>query len=75
MHTSVAELRYDRTAREAMVAIRVYSDDLAGAVPGANRAVADSALARYVRGGFARRPPGAPSRSNGRVWSERRTRW
>jgi uncharacterized protein DUF6702 len=53
MHTSVAELRYDGAAREAMVTIRVYPDDLAGAVPGAERAVADSALVGYVRARFA----------------------
>jgi hypothetical protein len=53
MHTSVAELRYDETARVATVAIRVYPDDLAGAVPGAERAVADSVLVRYVRARFA----------------------
>jgi hypothetical protein len=53
MHTSVAELRYDRATREAMVTIRVYSDDLAGAVPAAERAAADSALVRYVRARFA----------------------
>ena len=53
MHTSVAELRYDPRTREASVAIRVYPDDLAGAVPGAERAVADSALVRYVGARFA----------------------
>jgi hypothetical protein len=53
MHTSVAELRYDGSTREARVTIRVYPDDLAGAVPGAQGAVADSALVRYVRARFA----------------------
>jgi len=52
MHTSVAELGYDAALREASVAIRVYPDDLAAAVPGADRAMADSALARYVRRTF-----------------------
>ena len=53
MHTSVAELRYDPRTGRATVAIRVYPDDLAGAVPGAERALADSALVRYIRERFA----------------------
>ena len=53
MHTSVAELRYDHRTGRATIAIRVYPDDLAAAVPGADRAVTDSALARDVRERFA----------------------
>ena len=52
MHTSVAELRYDEARRETTVAIRVYPDDLARAVPGAGRGAADSVLVRYVRARF-----------------------
>lgn len=53
IHTSVAELGYDETARVATVAIRVYPDDLAGAVPGRDQAVGDAALRQYVLGRFA----------------------
>ena len=53
MHTSVAEIR-EGPDGAATVAIRVYPDDLDAAVPGAAApgAEGDSALARYVRGGF-----------------------
>ena len=53
MHTSVADLRFDQASEVATVAIRVYSDDMAEAVPGAGSAGADSTLARYVRERFA----------------------
>jgi hypothetical protein len=49
MHTSVAELVTE--GGETRIAIRVYADDLAGAVPG-DGPTADSALARYVRARF-----------------------
>ncbi|HYC30960.1 MAG TPA: DUF6702 family protein [Gemmatimonadales bacterium] len=51
MHTSVAYVRYDATARVARIAIRVYADDLTRALPDA-AAPGDSALARYVRARF-----------------------
>ena len=49
MHTSVAEIGHDRSTGEVRVAIRLYSDDLADAVPAALVPGADSALARYTR--------------------------
>jgi hypothetical protein len=52
MHTSVAELRYDPSNRQATITIRIYPDDLASAVPGAETAGADSALRRYVNERF-----------------------
>lgn len=51
MHTSVAELR-EKPGAAFEVAIRVFPDDLDGAVRGADSGTADSALARYVRRGF-----------------------
>lgn len=50
MHTSVAEL--DAARGEARIAIRLYADDLAAAVPAAAAPAADSALSRYVRARF-----------------------
>lgn len=52
MHTSVAEVRYEAVERAASISIRLYSDDLATAVPGAQGSGADSAVSRYVRGRF-----------------------
>jgi hypothetical protein len=52
MHTSVAEVRELEAGAVLEVAIRVFPDDLNAAVPGAGTAVADSALARYVRRAF-----------------------
>ena len=51
MHTSVTEVGYEPAAGALRIAIRVYADDLAGAVAD-ERGQGDSALARYGRARF-----------------------
>jgi hypothetical protein len=70
MHTSVTELRAEG-AGPVRIAIRLYADDLAGAVPVAGPAPADSAISRYLRGRFAiwdRRDTPVPLRWEGLAW-------
>ena len=54
MHTAVAEVVQQDDGGATSVQIRVFADDLQAAVPlPQDRAGADSALARYLRGTFA----------------------
>ncbi len=55
MHTSSAEVRQERPGAQVEIAIRVFADDLATAVPRADApgGGADSAVAAYVRDAFA----------------------
>lgn len=56
MHTAVAELTQVDAAGHATIQVRVYADDIQAAVAATGVAVsevADSALARYLRGTFA----------------------
>src|SRR5689334_12226599 len=55
MHTAVAELEQVDARGTTAVRLRLFADDLAGAVPvsAAAGADADSATARYLRGSFA----------------------
>jgi hypothetical protein len=60
MHTSVTELRAE-AGESVRIAIRLYADDLAGALGRAGVTAGDSAVSRYVRGRFAIRDRrGAP---------------
>lgn len=58
IHTTLAELRYDARGAEVQVSLRVFADDLAGAVrgwaarrPGAEASIDDAAFG-YVSGAF-----------------------
>jgi hypothetical protein len=54
MHTAVAEVVQDDARGTATVQVRVFADDLEAALPlPHDRAAADSAMARYLRGTFA----------------------
>ncbi len=54
MHTAVAEVVQEGGGGATSVQIRLFADDLQAAVPlPQDRAAADSALARYLRGTFA----------------------
>lgn len=52
MHTAVAEISYNAGSGTASILIRVFADDFSAALTG-TPAPADSAMSRYVRGGFA----------------------
>ncbi len=53
MHTTVAEITYDRPGRMAAIRIRVFADDFGTAVPAqSDAAIRDSAMSRYVRRAF-----------------------
>ena len=54
MHTAVTELAQEDARGSTAVQIRVFADDFQAAVPlSSDRAAADSAMARYLRGTFA----------------------
>lgn len=55
MHTAVAELEQVDARGATVVQLRLFADDLIGAVPASAgpRSQADSAIARYLRGSFA----------------------
>jgi len=57
LHTSMTEIVAD-AAGEVRVAIRIYPDDLSGAVGAPPALPPDSAVARYLRGRFALRDRG-----------------
>jgi hypothetical protein len=58
MHTSTAELRQEQPHGAVSVTVRLFLDDLQGAVPGAGQVGTDSALAAYVRSRFVLADPG-----------------
>jgi uncharacterized protein DUF6702 len=54
LHTALAELTYRADSQTMVIRIRVFADDLAGAVSGLTEGdPPDSALSRYARGTFA----------------------
>ena len=53
MHTTVAEITYDRGTGTAAILIRVFADDFTAALILDPATPADSAMSRYVRGAFA----------------------
>lgn len=53
MHTAVAEISCVAGCGTAAIRIRVFADDLVGALGQDRKMPADSAISRYVRGSFA----------------------